>query len=59
MEREKLIERNVINKEMHQTQCSQSNSTKKKMENHVAAKKKKITLLRCYKVDEYADNNYR
>lgn len=39
MEREKLIERNVINKEMHQTQCSQSNSTKKKMENHVAAKK--------------------
>lgn len=37
MEREKLIERNVINKEMHQTQCSQSNSTKKK--------KWKITLL--------------
>ena len=28
-EREKLIERNVINKEMHQTQCSQSNDTKK------------------------------
>lgn len=58
MEREKLIERNVINKEMHQTQCSQSNSTKKNGKSR-CCKKIKITLLRCYKVDEYADNNYR
>lgn len=43
-EREKLIERNVINKEMHQTQCS-TIKWYKKMENHAAAKNGTAQML--------------